>query len=488
MNIIDPILFQSTLQPKAAAICAPGSALGLISYGRLVQHINNICLALRRLGLGPGKTVAVSIEDPIFHIAITLSLARLGIISVSKYDERVLHAVKIDALIADKPPISAKIDQIILADLSWTRGDGNPLEPHEVPQTSPNDICRIILTSGSTGDPKAVAFSHNMLVDRVNQQMITFGSRVGNCSRIYSDLPVSTMPGFRMLLLTLWRGGIIFLPGDTFESTIATFEEYRVQCILSSPGGLEAMLKGYQRYPTLRSDIEVIIVPGASLPKALANGVCARICPHVINAYGATETGTNASAPVQLMSEVVGAVGFVTPGVLVEIVDDVGKQMPPGMEGYVRIKSRCVARQYVGDPQASANAFRDGCFYPGDIGALEATNLLRIVGRRDNLLNLGGDKINPETIDRVLASCAGVTECASFGVPNEFGIETIWVALVADESVKDEQLRVHCQAKLPAQFRPTRFIRVEGLPRNDMGKVDRNRLLEVTAPATKPLN
>ena len=484
MNIIDPILFQSSLQPKAAAICAPGSALGLISYGRLAQHVHNICRALRSVGLGSGKTVAVSIGDPIFHVAVTLSLMRLGIVTVSKYDERILQAVKLDVLIADKPPTSAKIDQIILADLSWTRGDGDPLEPNEIPVTAPDDICRIILTSGSTGDPKAVAFSHNMLVDRVYQQIIAFGSRVANCSRIYSDLPISTMPGLRMLLLTLWRGGIFFFPGDTFESTVNAFEEYQVQCILSSPGGLEAMLKGYQRYPTLRSQIEVIVVPGAVLPKALADSVCARICSHAVTDYGATEMGPSASAPVQLLSDIPGAVGFATPGVTVEIVNDAGQQVPVGAEGYVRIKSQYLARQYVGDPQASAKAFRDGYFYPGDIGALDATNLLRIVGRQDTIFNLGGDKINPETIDRVVASCAGVVECASFGAPDEFGIDTVWVALVVDESLDDKQLQAHCEANLPAQFQPAKFIRVEQLPRNDMGKVDRKRLLEVVVART----
>src|SRR6266508_4435186 len=126
MNIVDPILFQCTLQPRAAALCAPGTGIGLISYGRLAIIIHNICRQLIRLGIRRGAVVAIEIEDPIFATAVTLSLTRLGVVTLSRYDERILDTVQIDALIADKYPAMVKIYQIILADLSWLKGDGSP--------------------------------------------------------------------------------------------------------------------------------------------------------------------------------------------------------------------------------------------------------------------------------------------------------------------------------------------------------------------------
>src|SRR5258708_15899351 len=98
MNIVDPILFQCSLQPKAAALCAPGTGIGLISYGRLAQMIEAICRHLTRLGLGRGKTVAISIKDPIFLTAVTLASTRLGVVTVSPYDQRLLDAIHIHAL------------------------------------------------------------------------------------------------------------------------------------------------------------------------------------------------------------------------------------------------------------------------------------------------------------------------------------------------------------------------------------------------------
>jgi len=480
MNIVDPILFQCGMQPKSAALCAPGTGTGLISYGRLGQMIHKICRQVTSLGLAPGKIVAVQIKDPIFQAAVTLALARLGVVTVSRYDERIFDAIRVDALITDIPQPRVRIDQVILADLSWIRGD--PTEPYEVSRNAPDDLCRIILTSGTTGGPKAVGFTHRMLADRIARNNIVFGSRLPNCSRIYSDLPLSTASGFRFLIHTLWRGGTFFYPGDTFESTVEAFEEFKVQCLMGSPGGIEVLLKKYEQYPALQCDLEVMIVLGDVFSRALSNRIRSRICSHVVSVYGATETQTTASAPMHMIHDTPGAVGYVVPDVTVEIVSETGELLPRSAEGLIRIRSAHAVDHYMGDPVASAHAFRDGCFYPGDIGALDATNLLRVVGRADAVLNLGGDKINPELVEAALAGCEGVIECAVFGSPNELGIETLWAAVVADAKVDDAKLRAYCRAKLPPQFMPTGFVRMERLPRNDMGKLDRPRLPDLAPP------
>ena len=92
------------------------------------------------------------------------------------------------------------------------------------------------------------------------------------------------------------------------------------------------------------------------------------------------------------------------------------------------------------------------------------------------MLNLGGDKVNPEIVEAALAACEGVTECAAFGSPNELGIVTLWAAVVADSRAGDDKLRAFCESKLPPQFMPAGFVRVDRLPRNEMGKIDRPNL------------
>jgi acyl-coenzyme A synthetase/AMP-(fatty) acid ligase len=219
-----------------------------------------------------------------------------------------------------------------------------------------------------------------------------------------------------------------------------------------------------------------MVVLGDVFSKALSERVRARICSHVTTVYGSTENATTASAPAELIHETPDAVGFVVPGVTVEIVSDTGQALRPGTEGLVRIKSPYAVDRYMGDPAAAARTFRDGWFFPGDLGILDSHNLLRITGRHDSVLNLGGEKINSEAVERVLAGCAGVAECAAFSAPNELGVDTLWAAVVADAGTDDRKLQAHCAAILPAQFIPAGFIRVERLPRNHMGKIDRGDL------------
>src|ERR1700733_4293618 len=166
MNIIDPILFQCRYRPAAPAICAPGPGIELISYGQLKQYIHNVARKVVTLDLSPRNIVAIYINDQIFHAVIVLALTRLGIITVTGRPQKFPSEMHVDAVIADAPIPFLASHRIILADHSWLSGDGLPLGDDQLRKGGDNDICRIILTSGTTGEAKAVALTHKMLFDR----------------------------------------------------------------------------------------------------------------------------------------------------------------------------------------------------------------------------------------------------------------------------------------------------------------------------------
>ena len=381
MNIVDPILFQCQRQPPVAAICVPGPGIGLISYWRLEQYVHNLTRRLHALGLPSRSVIAVSIPDVIFHAAVVLALTRLGMITLSLREDDVVVPIKIDALITTTKTPLAHIGRVILADLSWTEGDGHPLEPHLLPQVHEDDLCRIILTSGTTSESKAVAISHKVLASRINRHLTVFGNRFGNCSRIYSDVPISSSLGFQFLVYALWRGGTVFFPGDNFQNTLRVFEEYKVQCLAGSPGGFENLMRWFDTTPSYQSNIEVMFCGGDILSRSLSDRLRSRICSHLIAAYGSTEASISATAHAQEIADAPRAVGFVTPGVTIQIIDASGTILPPGQEGAVRVRSEYAVDSYFGNPEGSRKAFRDGWFYPGDVGTLSAENLLVITGR-----------------------------------------------------------------------------------------------------------
>lgn len=192
----------------------------------------------------------------------------------------------------------------------------------------------------------------------------------------------------------------------------------------------------------------------------------------------------SAAARVHEIVDVPRAVGFVTPGVTVQIVDASGTVLPLGQEGHVRVRNEYAVGSYFGTPEDSGMVFRDGWFYPGDLGTLSTENLLTITGRKQAVLNLGGDKINPERIEYVLSQFKGVLEAAAFAAPNEYGVNEICAVVVSQEKLDEKALREHCEALIPHSFVPAKFHFADSLPHNEMGKIDRRRLQEIAACAS----
>src|SRR5262245_33463365 len=382
MNIVDPILFQCRRQPPVAAICVPGTEVSLISYRRLALFIHNICRRLASTGLRPGQLVAVSIEDQIFHIAMLLALARLGMASVSARGPA-RSSLPIDGFITDKTLPAGVTDRAILADMAWTEGDGIPVD---APPVRPDGLCRVILTSGTTGESKGVPISHRLLADRIARHTTVFGARLADCRRIYSDMPITTSLGFQFLIATLARGGTYFLPGDSFASTLKAMEQYRTQCVLAPPSGLELLLKWFEATPAYQSNLEVVLTAGDLLPEMLSRRLRARMCSHLVSVYGSTEASITATAPAHALDRIPGAVGYLTPGVRAQIVDRDGVVLPPGREGLLRIRSEFAVDRYLSEPAGRERVFRDGWFYPGDFATLDAEGLLVITGRDNTVL------------------------------------------------------------------------------------------------------
>src|SRR5262249_1677729 len=144
-----------------------------------------------------------------------------------------------------------------------------------------------------------------------------------------------------------------------------------------------------------------------------------------------------------------GAAGYVSPGVSVEVVDQRGQLLPAGREGAIRIRSSLAAKYYVGDEQASSKAFCDGCFNSGDIGYVTADRLLVITGREKTILNLGGESVNPETIETRLRTYAGIDDAAVVGIHNELGIAEVCALIVTKPDVDEATLAAYCKAQMP---------------------------------------
>ncbi len=474
MNITKPFLYQCRYNAHLAALCMPGEPSQLVSYGRLARWMNNASRRALQLGLSPGDVVAIFVDDPILHAVIILGLSQLGIVTCSGRSPDLPFSV--DALIADNAfPYIAP--QIIRADRTWIDGDGAPLPQTLLSEFKSDQPCRIVLTSGTTGDAKAVGLTEKMLADRIARHNYVFGELLPQCRRTFCDMGYATSLGFQFLIYTLWRGGTFFVPGESAESVAHALELYDVENMMTSPAGLANHVRFYEEHPSANCTFRMIVTGGSMLSSALAVRARARISGHIVAAYGSTETSMVAAAPAQLLARKTGAVGYVLPDTTVEVVKD-GERVREGSEGEIRVRSPYNANGYLDDDAGSQASFLEDWFYPGDLGHLDAEGLLVISGRGKTVMNLGGDKVKPELVEQVLASFNGVTDAAVFAVGTELGVDEI-CALVVGSKWDETGLRNHCGTKLPENFIPRRFVAVDSLPRNALGKLERRLLPEI---------
>jgi len=483
MNIIDPILFQTKCQPEAPALCAHGS--DIVSYARLATRMNIVARRAMSIGLKPGDVVALSITDQLLHSIVILGLTQIGIIPISVAMQRPPPGLKIAAVISNTNYPHAPQARQLPLDFSWVAGDGTPVEAAPEGKTRSDETCRIILTSGTTGTPKAVALTHRLAMARCDRFQFLLGNRHPACSRVYLNIGVATSLGYYFLIYILSRGGTLFLRGESIEDTLRSFGIFRVQALVGSVSTLTYLVDLCERDPSLAFHVDTIFCGGSVISRAMLERVRPRLCSHLFCRYSATETGTTATAPAEQIVHIPGAVGYVAPGVSVQIVDDSGQCLPAGREGLVRIASEVAVDRYFEDPETSSEFFRDGWFYPGDVGSLTSENLLIISGRSNSVLNAGGGKLSAEKIEAALMSFKGVSEAAVFMATGPLGVEEVWAGIVCSEKVDSERLRTHCRQHMPAIFVPAHIVTLDALPINATGKVDRARVKETVLRAAR---
>src|SRR5262245_5221618 len=476
MNIVEPILFQAKNDPPAPAMCAPGTALGIVSYARLARFIHSVGHRAVRLGVAPGQVVAIHVKDHIFHAALALGFMHIGAVTVS-VGTTLPPGFRTDVIVTDTPEAfgNGRNAKVVAVELSWMSSKGVPVDERHVYRGNGNDVCRIALTSGSTGEAKAVGFTHNNQLARLARYNHVFGSCFPQYSRFFSGYGLGSSGGFRHLLYVLSRGGTMFFPGASPMDTLQTFELYKVQGLIASPGGLSGFLMFYDTNRDFPCRFDIILSAGSPLPDSLSQRVRARMCPDLIFYYATTETSTVASAPAHALG-VAGAVGYVTPDVSVQIVDDNGAVLLAGQERSIRVRTPVNVRGYLDEAGQGSTAFRDGYFDTGDIGYLTEEDMLVISGRKKEILDLGGDKVSPRTIEDALTGFYGIRDAAAFSMPNEFGVDEVWALIVPIGKLNEEALQKHCRGALAQTQVPARFISVSEIPRNANGKVDRVHL------------
>jgi len=455
------ILAQVFSQPAEAVAAIAGGQE--ITYRDFCSDIERGAAYLRERGLGSDSTVGIFIgqfresNDYAGWIA-HLAAIRIGATLTSVHDARflasLLEIARLDALIGELPA-QASADGLNVVPFEL---DSLPAGTQAADEEA--KAARLNLTSGTTGSPKIIRWDNAIFTARLDQ--VADLDLIDSSTVLDSYLAPRTTAGFRYPLAT-WRAGGTVLLSKGGEPTNAN----RTNLCICSPFQLQRMRAVKVRWANRAG--RTIIALGGRVPPGLRDWALANLAGRILISYGSTEAGNVAYGDAEVTDRHPGAVGWVRDGVEVEIVDSDGNPVEPGKHGRVRLRTSVMALAEGSGPES------DQWFEPGDLGVLYEDGLLAIAGRTSDVLNVGGMKMSAVDAESRLAAIDGIQDAGIVVVPTRDG-ELLVIAIAAREGATAAEFLPAVKPILP-RGTPLRLVLVGSIPRNAMGKIDRQRLI-----------
>jgi acyl-coenzyme A synthetase/AMP-(fatty) acid ligase len=475
VSFADLIFHHAHSRPEKPAIILPDR---VVTYGMMAQGILSVQARLRALGLPPGALVCVSLESQIRQMIVGAALFRLGHpVLLASHPEHVVPLRLPVAAFLHGPGISLIPGQRhAVVDDAWFAG-GAQAAPASPPQgfARETDICCVALSSGTTGQPKAVSLTIKAFQQWVVNYYSTLG--YGTWDRLLMLVGLSSSWGFTLAAHALFAGRTLVFAANPRES-LHMIGVYGADAMVASSVQVRALVTEQTRAPVPCPSLRTILTGGGLLSLALIAEARAKLCSGITILYGSTEAGGTAFAASDQLAAVEGATGFVAPWAEVEVVGKDGSRLPPNSDGIIRIRATCQGAPY--PPGTDNPSFRGGWFYPGDLGRIGADGMMVLAGRTSNIINVGGLKLAPETIEDIVCKHPGVIEAAAFGIFEDTGIEEISIAVVATRPIADSTLIAWCRERnIPIR----RVFVVDAVPKTASGKIDRERLKQQLAGA-----
>ncbi len=430
--------------------------------------------ALAGFGLAPRSLAAISHDDLYIHLLIMLGFDNLGVTTGAFRTQEgpECHALLAAAnlVIAPGPALPQAGSRWFTMTDEWLRtvlATPAPRQPL-YPLPAARDVVAIFRSSGTTGQPKRMAITRANLSARLRLQRdpvqgLGLNSRSRFLATMHFSVGSTVMGAHNCLCL---GASFMFATSRRAADVIAA---YRPTHFTIMPFQLRLLLADLPEAGPLLPELSVQTI-GAKLPSDLRRGTLAKLAGRVRDTYGTNEVG------------VVGAVeedGIATlaEGVEVEIAGPRGEALAAGEIGAVRIRGVTVVDGYVSDPVATAEMFRDGWFYPGDLGTMVAPHRLKLVGRRADVLNMGGMKIACADIESKLLALPAIQDVAVFQ-QNNGASSPIQVCVVAPTNTDPRVLE---KSIGPIVAFPFRLCVIASIPRTAEGKIKRNVLQQALA-------
>jgi len=463
------------------------------SYAELSRQVAGLAEVLCEQGVNPGDRVVAQVEKSPHTLALYLATLRIGGVYVplnTAYTTAELDYFIEDAQPAlfvgsqargDVPSLTLEIQDDVasgtLIDQQQSVMAATREGAAQIADRQDGDLAAIVYTSGTTGRSKGAMLSHANLASNARHLSEAWGWQD-------DDVLLHALPIFHVHGLFI-ASHCALLNGTAMEF-MSRFDAQRVSEVLPRCTVMMGVPTFYTRLLALEhfpaqplSNMRVFICGSAPLTEQVFKAWEARTQHRILERYGMSETIINTTNPLH-GERVPATVGYALPGLELRIADDQGHELERGEVGAIEVRGPNVFSGYWRMPEKTAEEVRaDGFFITGDLGVQAEDGRVSIVGRSKDLVISGGYNVYPKEIEKIIDDLPGVVESAVIGVPHsDFGEAVVAVVVPQDQALTLADVSVALEDRLARFKQPKHIVNVAELPRNTMGKVQKNRLRE----------
>lgn len=486
MHIGNFVRHHAALRPDHLAVV---TGHGRMTYAQLERRASGCARMLAAQGLRPGDRAVFVLSNGLAWLILYQGILRAGGIPVPL--NPLLAGPELAAIIQDCMPrlVLARADLLpVLSTAGITAQDGEAAalseteaDPAPLPDCRPGDVALMLYSSGSTGLPKGIQLTHDNIF--WNAQAFALDLlRLTPEDRGYGVLPFSHVFGHTCLMSAFLLAGATLYLAPRFDAAeaLAAIARERITVFMGVPTMYWTMADAPLPKGADITAWRACVSGGQALPEDVHRRFESRFGVLISEGYGMTELSPSVTgnrffgAPRKP-----GSAGQPYMGVRIRILDDLGNEVPRGALGEIVVSGPGVARGYFNQPELTAQTFRDGWLYSGDIGRVDEDDFLYVVDRKKEMIITGGYNVYPREIEELIYSQPGILEAAAIGVPDERLGERIVAFVVPSQNgaVPDANAVLTTLEGRLARYKVPRAVHVlDALPRNATGKVDRIRL------------
>ena len=493
-NLYELIHDQAQAAPDRVAIETPGGER--LTYADLDERCARLAARLARLGVGRGARVAAQIDKSVANVLLYLASLRRGAVYLPLNTAYTLG--ELDYFFADAEPALMVCDPARRAAIGGLCGAGSghlatldgegrgdlvdgldeEAPDQSVAPVADDDLAALLYTSGTTGRAKGAMLTHRNLASNALTLVDAWG--FGPDDVLLHALPLYHVHGLFVACNTALFAGarLLFLP--RFDAAQVLDLLPRATVMMGVPTYYTRLLAEDGLSEARCAGVRLFVSGSAPLLEDTFRQFEARTGQRILERYGMTETGMNASNPLHSERRP-GTVGPALPGVELRVAGEDGRVLGPDAVGVLEVRGPNVFKGYWRRPEKTAEEVRpDGFFITGDLARIGADGYVTIVGRAKDLIISGGLNVYPKEIERVIDALPGVVESAAIGLPHpDFGEAVAAVVVGAPGAALDEAAVIAAVRARLAGFKvPKRVWFAPSLPRNAMGKVQKNALRE----------